>query len=175
MAKPGIQVQVDERTGRWQLDGVPVILVPQQWFLNNHFAIEAELGPERLEAVLRPAGQRSAYLWCEKEAAHHGLNGIDVFHHYIKRISQRGWGQFQVAHVSAQNGQAKLNVSNSAFVDEHRRGSGRKVCYMFAGWLEGSLQYATRDRKDLRKLVAKEISCSAEGYDHCTFSVGPAR
>ena len=175
MANPEIKIEVDEKTGRWQVDALPMILVPQHFFLNNHFAIEAELGPERLEALLRPAGHRSAYVWCEKEAAHHGLHGVDVFRHYMKRLSQRGWGQFQVVDVSVQDGRAKVNVRNSAFVDDARRGSGRKVCYMFAAWLEGSLEYVTASSNNPRKLVVKEVSCAAEGHDHCTFKVEPAR
>src|SRR4051794_21018716 len=102
MGKPSIQIEVDDKTGRWQVDGLPMLLAPQHLFLNNHFALEVELGPERLEAVLRPAGQRSAYLWCEQEAAHHGVSGVDVFHYYMKRLSQRGWGQFQVVNVSVE-------------------------------------------------------------------------
>jgi predicted hydrocarbon binding protein len=175
MAKPEVQIEVDEKTGRWQVDALPMILVPQHFFLNNHFAIEAELGPERLEALLRPAGQRSAYVWCEKEAAHHGLSGVDVFRHYMKRLSQRGWGQFHVVDVSAQDCRAKVKVGHSAFVDEARRGSGQKVCYMFAAWLEGSLEYVASAAGKPRKLVAREVSCAAEGHDHCTFHVEPAR
>ena len=175
MAKPEVQIDVDEETGRWHVDALPMILVPQHFFLNNHYAVEAELGPERLEALLRPAGHRSAYFWCEKEAAHHELSGVDVFRHYLKRLSQRGWGQFQVREVSAQDGRAQVNVSHSAFVDEARRGSGRKVCYMFAAWLEGSLEFVAERSGKPHKLMAKEVSCAAEGHDHCTFVVEPAR
>jgi hypothetical protein len=48
-------------------------------------------------AVGRPAGQRSAYFWCEKEAAHHhGMSGVEVFRHYMRRITHLGWGQFDI-------------------------------------------------------------------------------
>ena len=73
---------------------VPMILVPRHFFLNNHRAIESVLGAERLAEVLQPAGYRSAYDWCEREAAHHALKGLEVFQHYMRRLSQRGWGQF---------------------------------------------------------------------------------
>jgi hypothetical protein len=71
--------------GRWAADD-PV-------FLNNHYAVEAVLGPEKLEEVLRPAGRRSAYFWCEEAARHHGMSGVEVFRLYLRRITQRGWGQ----------------------------------------------------------------------------------
>ncbi|WP_239527495.1 DUF5943 domain-containing protein, partial [Stenotrophomonas maltophilia] len=67
--------------------------------------------------------------------------GVEVFHHYMKRITQRGWGQFDVLDLDPEAGTAHIRLNNSAMVDEARRKSGRKVCYMFAAWLEGSLEY----------------------------------
>ena len=52
------------------------------FLFNNHYAVEAVLGPEKLEEVLRPAGRRSAYFWCEEAAHHHGMSGVEVFRHY---------------------------------------------------------------------------------------------
>jgi hypothetical protein len=57
---------------------------------NNASFIRTALGAEKLEDILRPAGHRSAYFWCEKEAAHHGMIGIEVFHHYMRRITRIG-------------------------------------------------------------------------------------
>ena len=104
-----------------------MILVPQHFFLNNHVAVEEALGPDRLAGILRPAGHRSAYHWCEKEAAHHGLTGVAVFHHYMARITQRGWGQFEVLDVDPERGTARVRLRNSAFVDGERRRAGRKA------------------------------------------------
>src|SRR5580693_8862592 len=67
MAKPEVDIQVDESTGRWSVDSLPMILVPQHFFLNNHYAVEKALGAAELEKILRPAGYRSAYVWCQKE------------------------------------------------------------------------------------------------------------
>jgi hypothetical protein len=171
MGKPQVDIDVDDVTGRWSVDALPMILVPQHFFLNNHYAIEAILGPERLEDVLRPAGHRSAYFWCEKEAAHHGMNGTDVFRHYMRRITQRGWGQFDILHLTPE-GMARVRLRNSALVDETRRNSGRKVCYMFSAWLEGSLDYVAASAGLTRDLKASEIYCVAQGFhDHCLFAV----
>jgi Domain of unknown function (DUF5943) len=92
VAKPQVHIDVDDITGHWSVDALPMLLVPQHFFLNNHYAVEAVLGPEKLAEVLRPAGYQSAYFWCEKEAAYHGMGGIEVFRHYMKRLGQRGWG-----------------------------------------------------------------------------------
>ena len=174
MGRPQVEIEVDDATGRWSVDGLPMILVPQHFFLNNHFACEAALGPERLEEILRPAGYRSAYHWCEREAAHHGLSGIAVFHHYMKRLSQRGWGQFEVTDIDLDRGTATARVRNSAFVDAERRRLGRKACYIFGSWFEGSLAYVAAAAGRELPLEAHEVSCAAEGeHDHCTFAIGP--
>jgi uncharacterized protein DUF5943 len=172
MGKPQVDIEVDEVTGRWSVDALPMILVPQHFFLNNHFAVEAILGPERLAQVLRPAGHRSAYHWCEKEAEHHGLAGLAVFHHYMRRLTQRGWAQFKPQEIDLDTGHARVRVDNSAFVDEGRRRSGDHVCYMFAAWLEGSLEYAAAATGKTLILRAHEVYCAAGGaYDHCLFEV----
>ncbi|MDP9111811.1 MAG: DUF5943 domain-containing protein [Candidatus Eremiobacteraeota bacterium] len=174
MGKPQVDIQVDDATGRWLVDALPMILVPQHFFLNNHFALEAVLGSERLAEVLRPAGYRSAYHWCEKEAAYHNLSGLDVFQHYMKRLTQRGWGQFKPHDIDLDAGRARVRVDNSAFVDDERRRAGRRVCYMFAAWFEGSLEYAARATGGILSLKAHESSCAAEGtHDHCVFEVSP--
>ena len=174
MGKPQVDIEVDDTTGRWSVDALPMILVPQHFFLNNHFAVEAVLGSERLADVLRPAGYRSAYFWCEREAAHHGLDGLDVFHHYMRRLTQRGWGQFKPHEIDLAAGRASIRVDNSAFVDDERRRSRRRVCYMFAAWLEGSLEYAAAAIGKKLSLQAHEACCAAEGtHDHCRFEVSP--
>jgi hypothetical protein len=174
MVKPQIEIEVDDVTGRWSVDALPMILMPQHFYLNNHYAIEAALGPEKLAEILRPAGHRSAYFWCEKEAAHHGLSGVEVFRHYMRRITQRGWGQFEVLAVDPETGRGSVRLRNSAFIDEARRNAGRKVCTMFASWLEGSLEYVAASAGRTLTLKACEAYCQAEGqHDHCLFEVGP--
>jgi hypothetical protein len=59
VANPQVHIDVDDITGRWSVDALPMILVPQHFFLNNHYAVEAVLGPEKLAEVLRPAGYQS--------------------------------------------------------------------------------------------------------------------
>lgn len=174
VGKPQVDIEVDDATGRWSVDALPMILMPQHFFLNNHYAVEAALGPEKLEEILRPAGHRSAYFWCEKEAAHHGLSGVEVFQHYMRRITQRGWGQFDILNLEPEAGIARVRLRNSAMVDEARRTSGRRVCYMFASWLEGSLEYVAASAKRTQHLKAREVYCAAEGVnDHCLFEVSP--
>ena len=174
MAKPQVDIQVDEATGRWSVDAFPMILVPQHFYLNNHYAIEKALGPAEMEKLLRPAGYKSAYFWCEKEAAFHGLSGEQVFRHYLKRLSQRGWAQFHIEDVSPRRGTADIVVRNSAMIDRSHVRELRKCCYMFAGWFEGAFDYVAKSEGLPPSFKATEVYCAGEGqHDHCRFEVRP--
>jgi predicted hydrocarbon binding protein len=166
---PQVPIEVDAGTGQWSVDGVPMILVPRHFFVNNHAAIEEALGDQKYSAILFGAGHKSAYVWCEMEAKTHGLRGLEVFHHYMKRLSQRGWGQFKVQSADSETGRARVQVANSVFVKEHK-GPKRKVCYMFRGWFPGALEFVAASAGKKLKLTSTEIQCAAEGrHDHCVF------
>ena len=175
MAKPQVPIEVSDATGVWSVDGMPMILVPRHFLVNNHAAIEASLGEQRYAEQLFEAGRKSAYVWCEKEARTHDLAGVAIFHHYMKRLSQRGWGQFRVAAVDADSGRASVRVDHSVFVLEHKDGTQRKTCYMFRGWFCGSLEFVGTLAGRTLQLAASEAQCAAEGrHDHCLFDVTPA-
>ena len=146
-----------------------MILVPRHFFLNNHLAIESALGVEKYAQLLYDAGYTSAHTWCEKEAVTHGLKGIEVFHHYMKRLSQRGWAQFQVERVDAATGKARVQVRHSVFAVEK---TGRKACYMFRGWFPGSLEFVTGKKGSLE---SEELQCGAAGADYCVFETRSRR
>ena len=174
--KPAVPIEVDADTGIWTVDAMPMILMPRHFFLNNHLEIEAALGAQSYAHLLFRAGHRSAYVWCEREAVTHGLDGVAVFHHYMKRLSQRGWGQFHVQAVDAAEGTARIRVDHSAFVEGAQAGSeDSRLCYMFRGWFPGSLEYVGSALGGRRSLTAEETQCAGGGvHDHCVFEVLPA-
>lgn len=137
MRLPEVPIDVDPETGRWTTDSLPMLYVPVHFFVNNHKAIEKELGIQRYSGLLYDAGYQSAWTWCEHEAKLHGLAGADVFEHYIKRLSQRGWGLFEVLEFDLAEATASVSVKNSAF---HQPGSGQGTGdYMFTGWFSGAM------------------------------------
>ena len=138
---PEMPIQVDDETGVWTTDALPMLYVPRHFFVNNHMGIEEVLGADAYAEILYKAGYKSAWHWCEKEAECHGLVGVEVFEHYMKRLSQRGWAQFAVESVDPAAGPARVRASHSVFVSEAGRDAGRKTCTMFLGWLEGSMEY----------------------------------
>ncbi len=171
---PELPIAVDEETGVWTTDALPMLYVPRHFFINNHKAIEAELGPERYAGILYQAGYKSAYHWCEKEAALHGLSGGAVFEHYMKRLSQRGWGLFTIEHLDIDLGEARVRLDHSAFVYEYGK-VNRKVDYMFTGWFAGALDQIA-DSLDLgyKTQAVQRQSAAQEGIDHGLFDVFPA-
>ena len=173
MGQPQVPIEVDDVTGVWTTDGLPMIYVPRHFFVNNHVAIESALGAEPYARQLYEAGFESAYAWCEHESRTHGLHGIEVFHHYMQRLSQRGWGRFTVQEVDAVSGQARVRVDYSVFVLQLGANAGRKVCYMFTGWFPGALTWVSRSLGHALNLRARERQCGADGSGYCVFEVTP--
>jgi len=178
--KPQLPIEVDQDTGVWSTDGLPMLYVPRHFFTNNHLAVEAALGRERYAEILYPAGYKSAYFWCEKESKQHGLKGMAVFAHYLQRLSQRGWGQFEFAEADASATQAAIKLHHSSFVLQQPEARG-ELCYMFAGWFAGAMDWVndqhdsaddTPQGRPLRA-VCREIQCAADGHGHCVFAVMP--
>lgn len=171
---PQVPINVDEQTGVWTTDNLAMIYVPRHFFVNNHMAVEQALGAEAYATILYTAGYKSAWYWCEKEAATHSINGLDVFRHYMKRISQRGWGQFTIQLMDPQTGAARVRLDHSIFVYQYGSDARRCVCYMFAGWIPGSLEWAGMNLGAEWKLTCSEKQCGADGVsDHCVFEARP--
>ena len=163
---------MDEATGVWTTDSLPMLYVPRHFFVNNHTAIEAALGREKYAELVYDAGYKSAHYWCTRESATHGLVGVSVFEHYLKRLSQRGWGQFSFDTIDAKTGVAEVRLQHSAFVLACPGNQGR-LCYMFAGWFSGAMDWVLEQNGSTVKTLSCETQCGAEGHPHCTFSVRP--
>jgi hypothetical protein len=64
------------------------------------------------------------------------MGGVEVFRHYMRRITQRGRGQFDILKLEPETGNAQVRLRHSAMVDEAHRIRGRRVCYTFSAGLE---------------------------------------
>jgi hypothetical protein len=165
---PEMPIQVDDETGVWSTDSLPMLYVPRHFFVNNHMAIEEALGAEKYAEVLYKAGYKSAYFWCEKEAAVHGLSGEAVFEHYMTRLSQRGWGFFVTESLNLKAGTARVRLEHSAFVYQYGK-VNRKVDYMFTGWFAGAMDQIADSLGYGVKTQAIQVQCAAEGG--CEFGI----
>ena len=172
---PSVAIEVDPETGIWTTDGMPMIYMPRHFFLNNHLAVERALGREVYARHLYDAGYRSAWQWCERESKTHSLRGLDIFRHYMKRVSQRGWAQFTIVALNGETGAATVRLDHSVFIYGEGNKPDDRVCYMFAGWMPGALEWAAFDTGKAWKLSGEETQCACEqGRDHCLFEVRPA-
>ncbi|MEC8082473.1 MAG: DUF5943 domain-containing protein [Pseudomonadota bacterium] len=175
---PEMPIEVDDETGVWTTDALPMLYVPRHFFVNNHMGIEDEIGAERYAEILYKAGYKSAYFWCEQEAECHGISGVDVWHHYLKRLSQRGWGFFITEELDIEKGTAKVRLENSAFVYHYEKIHGkkvnRKIDYMFTGWFAGALDQIAEAQGLAVRTKAEQTQCAAEeGCDVGYFEVTP--
>jgi hypothetical protein len=175
--QPLVPIDVDSETGIWSTDGLPMLYVPRHFFVNNHMAVEAALGKEKYAAALYEAGYRSAYFWCESEAKTHGLSGMAVYEHYLKRLSQRGWGLFSFIEADASSGHAKIRLDHSCFVLAQGiagvpRSEG-KACYLFAGWFSGAMDWVGQTSGLDYRTTSRETHCAGEGSEYCVFTVEP--
>jgi hypothetical protein len=175
--QPQLPIDVDPASGVWRTDGLPMIYVPRHFFVNNHVAIEQALGRAAHAESLYAAGHRSARFWCEQEAASHRLSGLAVAEHYLKRLSQRGWGQFSFIAADARSGHAQVALANSVFVLAQGVAGvpvrQDKLCYLFAGWFAGAMDWVGDDLGLRYRTRCAETQCAAEGHSHCVFTVSP--
>ena len=170
---PELPIEVDDETGVWTSDSLPMLYVPRHFFVNNHIGIEQVLGAERYAEILYHAGYKSAWHWCEKEAECHGLVGAAVFEHYMKRISQRGWGLFKIEQLDLSTGHAQVQLHHSCFVYVYGK-VGRKVDYMFTGWFSGAIdQVLAAAGSPIRTVTVQAYSGAEQGHDHGLFVTRP--
>jgi predicted hydrocarbon binding protein len=163
-----LAVEVDEHSGDWSVDGLRMILVPRHLVTNNLAAVEQRVGREASAELHRAGGYRSAYEWCEHEAERHGLGGVEVFSHYMRRLGQRGWGQFAVEQLDVYLGDVRVTVRHSALAVT--RDVDGPACYMFEGWVEGALAYVRdADAVPGATPTVREVACAALGADRCEF------
>jgi hypothetical protein len=170
---PEIPIEVNDETGVWATDALPMLYLPRHFFVNNHMGIEKEIGTDRYADILYKAGYKSAHYWCEKEAIEHGILGADVWDHYMKRLSQRGWGFFITEELDLEAGTAKVRLENSAFVYQYGK-VNRKVDYMFTGWFAGAMDQIAENLGYETRTQAIQTQCAAEdGCDVGYFEVTP--
>jgi hypothetical protein len=164
-----VPVEVDERSGRWSVDGIPMILAPQHMILNYLAAAESSLGVDAVAALVRAPGHRSAHTWCARARAFHGLDEVAVVHHYLDQLGRRGWGRFTMPTVDVDAGVLEVHLERSALAHADGRAADAG-CYVFCGWLEGALDAARVARGRDAGFVVRETACAGAGADACVFT-----
>lgn len=183
--QPGLPIEIDSETGVWETDGLPMLYVPRHFFVNNHDMVEGAMGKEEYTKILYVAGHKSAHQWCEHEAKQHGLQGMDVFRHYLQRLSLRGWGLFSFISDDLENLPLIIRLDHSAFVLNARKfiapeKEGQLLCHMFAGWFAGAADWVAQQARLEDGFVCRETQCantrantgaSETGNDFCLYEI----
>lgn len=167
MSAPEVPIEVDEATGVWRSNGLPMILLPRHFMVN----IWRELAGGACEESLREAGRRSAAEWCRKEAERTGEDAPAVVRAYFASLSRRGWGRFEVQALDGRHGVARLHVYHSAFVADGR--AEPPACGFFAAWLEGAMAWLASAEGRSWLPEAVERHCAAASGDFCELEARP--
>lgn len=173
MAVPAIDISVDPATGVWTTDGLPMLYVPRHFLLGILDTVRGALGVAAADGQFYTAGYLAAERWCAAQAARLGLSGMAVFHFYMQRLSERGWGVFDGTGIDPATGTGRVLLSHSAFVADAGV-TGRKVCGFCAGWAPGALAWVGRSQGHDWRLHGEEIRCASEGHGSCEIRVMPA-
>jgi predicted hydrocarbon binding protein len=171
MAAPEVPIEVDPQTGIWTTNGLPMMYLPRHFMVNMQQTIEAAMGVAAYRAILYKSCHLSALQWCRAEAKTHGLAPEETFRHYLRRMSQRGHGQVEIAALDVTAGQAEIVVRNSAYALGYGPGAGRRVCYVFEGSFAGGMAYVLEAEGRPGEPACQEIACFAEGAPECRFEV----
>jgi predicted hydrocarbon binding protein len=170
--QPSVHINVNEATGVWETDGLPMLYIPRHFMVNVHNEVESALGLVAYRAVLYSAGAKSAYYWCQQQAKTFGISGLAVFEHYLERLTARGWGQFRLENFDAERVSTEITLRNSIYALETENRVDHPVCYMFEGFFAGGMKYVLEQEGfPPLQMKSREIQCQAMGFEYCKFEV----
>lgn len=173
MNAPEIPIEVDAETGHWITDGVPMIYTPRAFLVNIQKAVEDAIGVAGYRDRLYAAAYDATRQWCETQAALHGISGPAVFHHYLDRLSRRGWGRFALVEANWRAGTAQARLDHSAIAAGFGK-AGRRVCYMFDGAFAAAVDWVGDSMGHAYRTTCVEVQCAADhDSDRCMFAVTP--
>ena len=170
MAGPAVPIEVDPETGIWRTDGLPMIYLPRHFLVNIQKSVEEAIGADRFRGIMYGSADLSALQWCRAEGKTHGLTPVETFRHYLKRLSQRGYGLFEITALDEAAGTAAVTVRNSAYALAYGQ-VGRPVCYMFEGSFGGAMRFVMEQAGRAAEPTCREIACAAHGASECRFEL----
>jgi hypothetical protein len=171
MAAPAVEISVDPETGAWNTDGMPMLYVPRHFLMGLLRTVRTAIGEAEAARAFHRTSAAAAYRWCELEAAQTSLAGMAVFHHYMQRLSSRGWGLFDGSGIDPATGTGIVTLRHSAFVAD--AGAGDKACGFCAGWAPGALEWVGQSQGRDWRLAGHEARCAAQGFAECHLVVAP--
>jgi Domain of unknown function (DUF5943) len=170
---PEVPIDVDPETGIWRSDGLPMIYLPRHFLVNNHKAVEEALGVEAYRSILRVATDKSAFDWCTAQLPVQQMAPEQIFRHYFRRLSQRGWGLFEIERLDPGTGDVCVRLEQSVFVLEHSGAASGGLCHMFEGFVTGAMRFVMAQSEVVARSCS-EVQCAGDGvHTNCRFATVP--
>ncbi|TMV83848.1 hypothetical protein FGG78_22275 [Thioclava sp. BHET1] len=170
--QPAVQIDVDETSGIWRTDGLPMVYVPRHFMVNMHNEIEQALGREAYAEVLDRSGAKSALHWCRRQAELRGDTPQEIVAFYLERLSQRGWGRFAIETLDTDKLTARVTLEESIYVHEVHCTATATTCYIFEGFLIGAMQFLCATKGiEPKSITCTEVACAALGAPLCRFEL----
>jgi Domain of unknown function (DUF5943) len=169
LAAPRVEITVDPETGTWTTDGMPMLYVPRHFLMGLLRTVREAIGEEPAQRHFARSGAEAAHRWCEMEARRTGWPAMEVFHHYMRRLSERGWGLFDGSRIDPMTGTGTVLLRHSSFVAD--AGVGGKACGFCASWAVGALTWVGEAQGREWRLAGREARCAAEGFPTCELVV----
>lgn len=163
-----------DRKGRLLLNGIPMILTPQWFFVNVQKELEKAGGYKLAKMVFYRAGYVSAYKYCKTQRETKGYLGTETIRRYLSSMSLRGWGRFKIVSLDEKDGMGIFRLYWSGFSEEYGLVK-RTVCHWVPGAMAGAFQEIVDTHSLCYQIKGREVRCRSRGDTFCEFIVAPVR
>ena len=117
------ELQLDA-TGSLSLNGLQMVLMPRHFFRYILREVHKAVTPEVFRKIYWQAGYDGAVSFCESFQRNHGCSAQQAVEGYLEEMSIRGWGNFSIQALNAQEGTMEVLLTNSTLVGESSIPSG---------------------------------------------------
>src|SRR2546425_12091737 len=160
----------DPSSGILRLSDQPCLILRAEVIVSIQRQLEQTVGGSA-EGILYLAGERSSDSGVKVLRALTGGVSLPLTMDGAKRIidasALTGWGRTEIIHFDPDRGRFTVARHNSPIADAYGP-SKKPVCHFLAGWMAGIGRLLVG-----KDLLCEELSCAAQGHDHCEFELQP--
>jgi uncharacterized protein DUF5943 len=160
-----------DASGELSLGEQPMILMPRHFFLYIMEEVEKVAGREALVRIYRTAGFDGAVTFCRRYRDVHGTSPVETVRAYLREMSLRGWGRYEIALLDPETGRLEVLLRRSALEHARVREPRHDV---WAAAMEGAMTFLLECLARPRALRGAEVPRRAgDPADACRIHVSP--